>query len=289
MRRQPLQLLLVPYDSGHRGLRMGDGPDHLLRQGAGSALRGAGVEVQTEYVETANDFRTEIATHFELCAHVADRTARAVRAGRRPVVLSGNCGIALGTVAGLASAGLADVGVVWLDAHGEFNTPDTTASGFLDGMGLATLTGRCWRALAARVAGFVPVPDERVLLAGLRDLDEAEGGVLGASGVRVVRAESVRDEGLLAAIEPALAALARRVKRVYLHVDLDVLDPLVGRANALAPAGGLTHGELLEAVRLVGDRFALLAAGIASYDPAYDADGGVFSAAVGVLDAVAGA
>ena len=266
---------------------MGEGPDHLLRQGAASALRSAGLEVHTEYVESSLAFRTEVATHFELCALVAGQVSGAVAEGRRPIVLSGNCGIAMGTVAGLLDGGGSEVGVVWLDAHGEFNTPDTSASGFLDGMGLTVITGRSWRTIAGTVRGFAPIPDDRVLLAGVRDLDEAEGAIIARSDVHLVRAEMVRDDGLAAMLEPALDALARRVRRVYLHVDLDVLDPVVGRANQFAPAGGFTRGELVEAVRLVGERFTIAAAGIASYDPSYDADGSVFSAAVAVLDGVA--
>lgn len=286
--RTPIELLLVPYDSGHRGTRTGDGPDHLLRQGAAGALRAGGQDVRTEYVESASDFRTEVATHFELCATLAPRVADAIRAGRRPVVLSGNCGIAVGTVAGLASAGLDDVGVVWLDAHGEFNTPETTASGFLDGMGLAVLTGRCWTTLASGIPGHTSVRDERVLLAGVRTLDAAEGATIGASRVGLVRAEQVSEEGL-AALVPALDTLARRTSRVYLHLDLDVLDPLVGRANGFAvPPGGLTRGELLDAVRLVTDRFRVVGAGLASYDPRLDADGAVFTTAVAALAAMAG-
>lgn len=285
--RTPLQLLLVPYDSGHRGMRMGDGPDHLLRQGAATALRAGGHDVQAEYVETAHDFRAEVATHFELCGRVAPRVVAAVEAGRRPVVLSGNCGIALGTLAGLAAAGMGDVGIVWLDAHGEFNTPETTTSGFLDGMGLAAITGRCWRALAATVPGHVPLADDRVLLAGVRTLDPAEGSAIAASRIGMVRGESIAEEGLALALVPALETLTRRVRRVYLHLDLDVLDPVVGRANGYeTPPGGLTRGELVEAVRHVTSRFDLVAAGLASYDPKYDADGAVFSTAVAALAAV---
>lgn len=285
--RPPIQLLLVPYDSGHRGLRMGDGPDHLLRHGAATALRAGGRDVQAEYVETALDFRAEIATHYELCGRLAPRVAAAVSTGRRPVVLSGNCGIALGTLAGLATAGLQDVGVVWLDAHGEFNTPESTTSGFLDGMGLAAITGRCWRALAATVPGHRPTADDRVLLAGVRTLDDAEGAAIAASRVGLVRAESIAEEGLAGALVPALETLSRRVRRVYLHLDLDVLDPLVGQANGYAtPPGGLTRGELVDAVRHVTSRFEVAAAGLASYDPRHDAEGGVFSTAVAALGAV---
>jgi arginase len=281
----PIQLILVPYDSGHRDARMGRGPEHLLRHGAGSILRSAGHEVSAEYVETDDEFRAEIATHFDLCRHVAERVGAARAEGRRPIVLSGNCGIALGTTAGLGAAD--DLAVVWLDAHGELNTPESTATGFLDGMGLAVMTGRCWRAMAERVPGHRPLADERLLLLGARDLDEAEAAILGDGGPAAVSATAVQAEGMRQALGPPLDGLASRARRAYLHVDLDVLDPLVGRANAWAPAGGLSRGELLSAVRMVAERLPLAGVGVASYDPAHDADGTVFGAAVALLDLAA--
>src|SRR5206468_12877100 len=98
---------------------------------------------------------------------------RAARAqGRFPVVLSGNCGASLGVVGGLmqarGGAAARPLGVVWMDAHGDFNTPDTSASGFLDGMSLAALVGRCWRALTLVTPG-VAVPEHHVLHLGGRD------------------------------------------------------------------------------------------------------------------------
>ena len=74
-------------------------------------------------------------------------------AERFPLVLAGNCNAAVGVVAGLGPG----AAVLWCDAHADFNTPETTTGGFLDGMGLATVTGRCWTSMAARVPGFVPV------------------------------------------------------------------------------------------------------------------------------------
>lgn len=231
-------------------------------------------------------FRTEVATTFELHAALAHRVAATAAQGRIPLVLSGNCGAALGTVAGLALAGAADVGVVWLDAHGEFNTPDTTTSGFLDGMGLATMTGHAWRALAAAVPGFRVLSAERLLLVGTRDLDPAEAELLRRSRVGVADAERIRRDGVERVLGPALDALAAHVRRVYLHLDVDVLDPTGGRGNAFASPGGLSADDVLATVAAVRRRFAVAAAGIASYDPAGDADGRVARLAARVLGAV---
>jgi arginase len=140
---------------------------------------------------------------------VADAVARATR----PLLLSGDCPTALGTVAGLQRRHR-DVAVVWLDAHGDFNTPAITISGYLGGMPLAMLTGRAPE-MFCDALGLRPVPDTGVVLAGARDLDPAERDALTASQVRRVPADP-------AAITAALDGLGRTP--VYLHLDVDVID-----------------------------------------------------------------
>jgi arginase len=286
-----LQFLLVPYDSGHREWRMGRGPAYLLRHGAGSAVRALGHEVDAVYIEPGGfgdanpPASTEIATSFSLYREVAVRARAARAAGALPVVLSGNCGASLGAVAAATTTETqSDIGVVWLDAHGDFNTPETTASGFLDGMALAALTGRCWRTLTATIPGFAPVADGCVVLTGVRDVDPAEEVQLEESEVNVVRAESIRRLGIRDALAPALALLAKRVARVHLHVDADVLDAEVARANAFAVTGGLTIAELEEVTGMVASRFEIVSLAFTAYDPAIDIESVVPRAIVGVLE-----
>jgi arginase len=139
--------------------------------------------------------------------------AGAAAGAARPLVLSGDCSTALGVVAGLQRRhpGLA---VVWLDAHGDFNTPAITISGYLAGMSLALLTGRAPE-LFSEALGLAPVADDNVVLADARDLDPAERDALAGSGVRRVPADP-------AAITAAVGRLGRMP--VYLHLDVDVID-----------------------------------------------------------------
>jgi arginase len=283
-----VQFLLVPYDSGHREWRMGRGPSFLLRHGAGSAIRALGHEVDAEYVEPSGvhspnpPTSTEIATSFSLYREVAVRV-RAVRdSGALPIVLGGNCGVTIGAVAGDGS----DVGVLWLDAHGDFNTPETTRSGFLDGMALAVLTGRCWREIASTIPGFAPVPDTNVVLAGARDLDPAEEILLEESEVRVVRGTAIRTAGVVAALGPALEALSARVRRLHFHLDADVLDEGEARANMFAAPDGLSISELTEVARLTAERFEIVSAAVTAYDPAIDTNASVPGAIAGALEAL---
>jgi arginase len=285
-----IRFLLVPYDSGRREWRMGRGPSYLLRHGVGSSIRALGHEVDAEYVEPGGVHNpnppasTEIATSFSLYREVAARVRDTRGAGALPIVLGGNCGVTLGAVAGGASPGQSDVGVLWLDAHGDFNTPETTRSGFLDGMALAALTGRCWRTLTATIPEFAPVPDGNVVLAGVRDLDPAEELLLEESELAVVRGPSLRVARIEETLVPALDALRARVRRLHFHLDADVLDPAVGRANSFAADGGITSEQLAEVARMVTSRFEVVSAAITAYDPAIDSHAALPAAIAGALD-----
>ena len=220
----------------------------------------------------------EVATAFELDGLVSQRVRSAVSGGESPLVLSGNCNTCVGTLAGAGPEGL---GIVWFDAHADFNTPETTTSGFTDGMGLAIAVGHCWKEMSRGVPGFSPVPEENVVLVVARDLGPAERERLDASGIGVVGPDLMEEQGLRHALAVALDALRERVGRVYVHLDLDVLDAeRVGKANGFASEGGLSAEELEAALGMVRGRFAVAACGIASYDPAFDADGRILHAAI---------
>ena len=270
-----VRTVLAPYDSGHRGLRMGTGPDHLMEGGLPEMLRSSErPSLSSAHVFPKVDPPAEVATAFELDGLVAEQVREAVAEGAFPLVLSGNCNTAVGTISGLDAA---DLGVVWFDAHADFNTPETTTTGFTDGMGLAVAVGHCWKEMARGVPGFTPVVERDVVLAGVRTMEPAEEERLAASDVSVVGADRIGLEGP-GALEEALDRLEDRIGKVYVHLDLDVLDPeKAGKANEFALAGGLSTEDLKTALGMVRERFAIAAAGVASYDPAFDADGRVLA------------
>ncbi len=275
-----ITLILVPYDSGMRGARMGAGPEHLIDRGLGDRLRDAGHDVTVETVELPDGFfPAEVASAFELARGVASSVGQAVAAGRFPFILSGNCSTALGTVAGL---GLRDAGIVWLDAHGDFNTPETTGSGFFDGTTLATATGRCWTTAAAGIPGFTAVAESRVVHIGARDFDRAEKNALSESGLTMLAPAEVRS---------GLGAALRRKKGditdVYLHIDLDVLDKRAGAVNSYAAHDGLSPADIDSVVTEVAEAFCIRAASITAYDPRYDTDGKVAGIAMAVSLSIA--
>lgn len=290
-------LVQVPYDSGHRGERMGRGPLHLLEHGLDGNLETAGHSVRRVEAVLPEGFHHEVGAAAVLYRQVRDEVTEARAAGRFPVVLAGNCNAAaLGTVAALSSkAGAASTAVVWLDAHGDFNTPETSPSGFFDGMALSVLTGGSWKAFAASLPGFAEVAEDRVLLVGARDLDPAERDLLAASEVVQLPAEALRGgEGgrgdpVAAALAPHLDRLAAKADRAYLHIDLDVLDPEEVRANSYAAAGGLRLAEALDLVEAVAAKLPLAAGALTSFDPTADPTGRATDAAERLVLATAGA
>lgn len=274
-----LSLFLVPYDSGRRGWRMGAGPEHLLKTGLADHLGRQGHQVEVELVlDDPTQEPAEIRTAFELMRQLAPLVRAARARGRFPLVLSGNCNSAPGTLAGLTPSPRS---VFWFDAHGDLNTPETTSTGFLDGTGLATAQGRCWRKLTATIPGFEPVPTDLVQLLGVRDLDPDEAKYIAEAGITLVPGDQIA--GRLPGI------LARRGMSAtvgYVHCDLDVLDPSVGQANPFPVPGGLSVDGLVAAIRTIGASVPLGAAAVTAYAPEYDRDGAICQAAFAAISAI---
>jgi arginase len=191
---------------------------------------------------------------------------RAVTAGRLPLVLAGSCDAAIGVTAGLDPG---RAGVVWVDAHADFNTPQSSASGFFPGMSLAVVTGHCHQQPRASLGGRPPIPEQLVVLAGVRSLSPAaEARRLAAPAIHVVPWEHGKPGGGLAA---ALDQLASQADQVYLHIDNDALDPDVAPGVVDEPVpGGLSLAQMEDLIRAVTARLTIAAATIATYTPAHD-------------------
>lgn len=279
-----INIYQVPYDTARPDWRMGLGPEHLLGGGLEGALRAGGHTVTTTRIDTDDPFPSEIKTAFDLYRRLSD-SIRVAESDAFPLVLSGNCGAALGTMSGISEE---DTGIAWFDAHGDFNTPDTTFSGFLDGMGLAAVAGLCWQKLTTTIPGFRPVPGRHILHVGGSDVERDEAALMRAYRVQTASLEDIQKRGVADALYPVLSAVQARVSGVYLHLDLDVLDPIKTPANHFPSKEGMDVEIVKEAIQLVRERFTIRALGVASYDPLYDPKGNTRKAAIELIKTAIG-
>jgi len=271
-----IDLVTIPYRYDQHGEGLGAGPDALLSAGLVEQLRAAGIQ-------TGGPF----AAHLEAGLHESGRTALNIgrlgantasliagvrKQGAGSLVLAGDDTASIGVVSGLqqADGAGAAIGIIWIDAHGDFNTPETSYSGILAGMPvaiLAGLAGPIWREAAGLAA---PVATERIMLVGTRDLDEKEEELLRSTEVRVVRVATLREE---ASFAEAIERLASRCESLYLHVDLDVLDPRFVPSASTPSADGLTVHELAATMAVVLSTGKVTAVSMSSLNPGAGARG----------------
>ena len=271
-----VDLVTVPYRYDERGEGLGAGPDALLAAGLPDQLRTAGIDVTGPHEAHLDPaLQQEGRTALNIGRLGAD-TARLVAAARRngdgALVLAGDDTAAIGVVSGLeqaAGAGAA-IGVVWVDAHGDFNTPETSFSGILAGMPvaiLAGLAGPLWRNAAGLAT---PVATGNIILAGVRELDEKEEELIRSTDVQVVPASQLCDGDDFAR---AIDRLAQGCTLLFLHVDLDVLDPRFVPSASTPSANGLSVDELIEAMAKVLQTRKVAAVAISSLNPGAGARG----------------
>jgi arginase len=273
-------LIQVPYMAGDDRHGAAAGPAQLLEAGAQDLLTSMGIGVSVELVERGGPFRDTASSTAAVNERLAAVVGRAVAAGQLPLVLAGSCVACMGVLAGFDHS---RCGVVWIDAHADFNTPDSTVTGFFPGMSAAVITGHCYRSYWARLGDSTPIAESAVVMLGVRDLwPEAERERLEQSEIRVIEWRDGRPEG---DVQSTLEELSRRVENVYLHVDLDALDPEVAPGIVDEPVpGGLSLGQAEEAIRATSERFRIRAATLATFTPKRDLEEKTSRAALRIIE-----
>jgi arginase len=280
-----IRLLAVPYEVGALRMGVGRGPERLIEAGAQKALSSHGAEVSVEMIELKDDGRdrsgaSEAKAAFELIGLVADGVRNAIDDGAFPVLLSGSCFAGIGMVTGM---GERSPGVVWFDAHGDFNTPESTIDGYFDGMPLAILTGGAWRTMI-NGREIRTVPETAVVLAGARDFDPMEQLRLDSSSVHHLPPGEVNSDD---AVARAADDMDPPPTGLYLHLDLDVLDSEEARVNIYSVPDGLRAAQLTSQVRSLLETRPVRAVSLTAYDPECDPEGRVPPIALRVLEIVA--
>lgn len=228
-------LIQVPYMIGDERQGGSKGPQRLAQAAAEKLQSSWNTGLTVEHIERPKPFSDSASASLAVCKELASVVQKAVAAHHFPLVLAGSCDVSKGILSGFDHS---NCGAIRMDAHGDFNTPETTISGFFAGMSLAVITGHCYQNYWAQIGNSDPVPERTTLLLGVRDLDPAERQRLERSAIRVVK---WRDGKPQIDVPAALDELAERVQDVYLHIDLDVFDPQVAPGIVDHPVpGGLS-------------------------------------------------
>lgn len=277
---QPVRLIGVPMDLGasRRGVDMG--PSALRLSSLVAQLSRLGTTVQDVGNVTVPDRESLPATPearldaiAAVCRDLALRTAAAIRDGCCPLVVGGDHSLAAGSVAGTATA-MAErgqaIGLLWLDAHADINTPETSTSGNVHGMPVAHLLGLGFPPLARLASVFPALRPEHVAYVGLRDVDPAERETIRRLGIRAFTMRDIDERGLRQVMEEALDITTRGTAGVHLSFDLDWVDPAEAPGVGTPVQGGATRREAHLAMEILHDRGVTLAMDLVELNPILD-------------------
>jgi arginase len=279
---QAIEVIGVPVDlgAGRRGVDMGP-----------SAIRIADLEVRLEQlghdVQDYGDLEVMIPETQQVggtklrykgpilaaCEELRKQVQRSLGEGRMPMVLGGDHSIAIGSVAGSSNHFAArgeSIGLVWFDAHGDANTPETTPSGNIHGMSLAISLGMGDSDLV-NLGGRAPkVQARNTVLIGIRDLDSGERETLKTSGVTVYTMRDVDERGMRDVVDEAIRIASDGTAGIHLSFDLDVVDPEDAPGTGTPVWGGITYREAHLAMEMLNDRADIVAIDLVEVNPVLD-------------------
>jgi arginase len=278
---RPIDLIGVPLDlgAGRRGVDMG--PSAIRIAGLTARLTEMGHPVVDrgdvrvpipEAIPVTGEKMRYIAEISAVCRTLAQLTHAAVSEGRIPVCLGGDHSLAAGSVAGSARA-LRErgesLGLVWVDAHADMNTPETSPSGNVHGMPLAACLGWGPADLVA-IAGGPSVKPENVALVGIRDLDAREADQVRRSGILAYTMSDIDRRGMAPILDEVLANFARRTQGLHLSIDMDGLDPELVHGVGTPVLGGLSYREAHLLAEMVAESGRLVSLDLVELNPILD-------------------
>jgi arginase len=276
-----VDLIGVPLDlgAGRRGVDMG--PSAFRLSSLASRLAALGHQVADlgdvavpiqESCRPGTESKRFVEEIASVCRELAELTTASSGAGRTPVSLGGDHSLAAGSVAGVARTLRrrgGELGLIWVDAHADMNTPETSPSGNVHGMPLAACLGHGPEELVA-VAGGASVRPENVVLLGIRNLDDRERMLVRKSGVRAYTMSDLDRRGIGPIMEETLHALVERTAGIHLSLDLDGLDPEVAPGVGTPVIGGLSYREAHLMCEMVAESGRLVSMDVVELNPILD-------------------
>jgi arginase len=282
MPRTHVAIIGAPLDLGQdrRGVDMGPSAVRVANLNARVASLGyevedwgnIPVEQKEAWPEGASNakYLTQIAT---ACRALAERVDHALSKGLLPLVLGGDHSVAIGTVAGVARhfrVRNENIGLIWLDAHADMNTPESSPSGNVHGMPLACILGDGPAELTG-IAGFRPMLDARnAVIVGLRDVDQLEKPHVSGSGVRAFTMRDIDERGLRAVMEDAIRIAGEGTAGIHVSLDMDFCDPVHAPGVGTPVRGGATYREAHLAMEMICDCRRMVSMEVVEVNPVID-------------------
>jgi len=266
-------IVIQPYTGHRRGSELSSGPATIL-PGVEKLLSDLEIDMSgTQTIELTPNEEKDYGVWLRVGlanGHLRSTLIPRVKRGEFVLGLLGNCNSLPGMLAGLQKSGPTrrplKVGLIWFDAHGDFNTPETTLSGMLGGMPVAVAAGKCLFRLRLK-AGLEPaIPTRNIVMMGVRDLDPLEKELIDNSDIVMVPTEDVIKKSSF--MRKTIDRLFQRVDAVYVHIDLDVLDASVIPGSLFPVPNGPSASELGEVLGLILQNEKVKALGIASFPTA---------------------
>jgi arginase len=277
---RPIELIGVPMDLGasRRGVDMGPSAMRLSSlvhqlERLGHQVRDTGNVTVADRTSLGENPLDRMRAITAVCAEIADRTAAAVRQGICPLVLGGDHSLAAGSVAG-SSRAMAErgqqMGLVWLDAHADLNTPASSLSGNVHGMPVAHLLGLGDPALSQLAGASAAVKPEHLAYVGLRDLDDAEKRTIRELGIRAFTMREIDERGLRAVMDDAMTIATTGTGGVHVSCDADWVDPQEAPGVGTPVRGGATLREAHLAMEIIHDANVMVAMDLVEINPILD-------------------
>jgi len=272
-----ISIIGVPMDFGQllRGVDMG--PAALRYTGLISRLReldhvvvdrgDVRIPIRDADGQTAQSEDKYLDEITQICEAVYDAGKKVVQQGHFPLFLGGDHSIAVGTVAAVSADD--PTGLIWIDAHGDFNTPETSPSGNIHGMPLAALIGEGHPSLVNVGRPGLKVLPENVVLIGQRDLDLSEKTRLKKSGITVFTMRDIDEQGISSVANKAVMKFAH-LKRIHLTLDMDALDPMEAPGVGTPVPGGLSYREAHLLMEILADSGKVASMDLVEVNPILD-------------------
>jgi arginase len=270
-----VRIIGVPMDLGqnHRGVDMG--PSAVRYADLAGTLRGLGyvvfdsgdITIPGHYALANTSLQERLPLIRQACEQAYRLGREAVARGEIPIFLGGDHSAAIGTVGGVSDSG--DLGLIWIDAHGDFNTPETSHSQNVHGMALAVLLGQGAPQLVDVGRPGAKVKAENVALIGVRDLDHQEKELIKKSGCTVYTMRDVDEIGIRVVFSRVLKSF-KHLDKIHLSLDLDVIDPLNAPGVGTPSQGGLTYREAQLIMEILADTGKVQSLDIMEINPILD-------------------